>query len=319
MMNILDFDFNKSRTKSTVVDPTKKHTRNGCSKRRAPLPAPDPFPLTVNEGERFLRIVAQASRIKRHYELFELLQGEEIQHFIPHQVLISAWGDFDGPNLKLDVISAIPGVRTGLINRCAIDGLLTDLYKRWLTHGRRPLLLNSTMDVRLAYSACGGTLHDSSQGIGSLLVHGVINARDGSDGLYLALNASAIMNGHSIERFSLLADSLITQIDVAFRRIAALKSPDLPTNQEPPSVRRVLSAREEEILLWLSEGKPNVEIARILGISSFTVKNHVQRILKKLNATNRTEAVAKYRQMCSQPQRKTPARETTYRTTEFYA
>lgn len=54
-----------------------------------------------------------------------------------------------------------------------------------------------------------------------------------------------------------------------------------------------LSARESEILAWVALGKTNPEIGSILGISTFTVKNHVQRILKKLDVTNRTQAVGK--------------------------
>ena len=303
-MNIRDFDFINQREKSNVVDTAEKAVRNGRNKCSAPLPAPDTSPLTTNEGERFLRIVAQTTRIKRHYELYQLLQSEEIQHFIPHQVLIAAWGDFGEPNLKLDVTSAIPGVRTGLLSGCTIGGPLKDLYKRWLVHGRRPLLLDSTMGVRLAYSPCSCALHKSLQGVWSLLVHGITDARDGSYSLYLALNANSIVIGHSAERFCLLADPLITQIDVAFRRIAALKSPGLPANQESPATLRVLSAREEEILQLVSEGKTNAEISKILAISSFTVKNHVQRIMKKLNAGNRTEAVAKHHQLDLQPQGK---------------
>jgi len=51
------------------------------------------FRLDVEERERFLHIVQSSSRITRHYELFLLLQGA-VQHFIPHEILISAWGDF---------------------------------------------------------------------------------------------------------------------------------------------------------------------------------------------------------------------------------
>ena len=36
----------------------------------------------------------------------------------------------------------------------------------------------------------------------------------------------------------------------------------------------------------------NQQIADQLGISSFTVKNHVQKILRKLGARNRAHAVA---------------------------
>lgn len=55
-----------------------------------------------------------------------------------------------------------------------------------------------------------------------------------------------------------------------------------------------LSAREVEILARVAEGKTNVEISRVLAISPFTVKNHVQRILKKLGASNRTDAAVRY-------------------------
>ena len=52
-----------------------------------------------------------------------------------------------------------------------------------------------------------------------------------------------------------------------------------------------LSAREAEVLTWLYYGKTNSEIAGVLNTSVFTVKNHVQNILMKLGANNRTQAV----------------------------
>jgi DNA-binding CsgD family transcriptional regulator len=41
----------------------------------------------------------------------------------------------------------------------------------------------------------------------------------------------------------------------------------------------------------MREGKTNAEIAEVLAISPLTVKNHVQRILRKLDAANRAQAV----------------------------
>jgi DNA-binding CsgD family transcriptional regulator len=55
---------------------------------------------------------------------------------------------------------------------------------------------------------------------------------------------------------------------------------------------RTLSAREEEVLIWMSEGKTNAEIAEILDISLHTVKRHVERILQKLAVPNRSAAIA---------------------------
>ncbi len=51
-----------------------------------------------------------------------------------------------------------------------------------------------------------------------------------------------------------------------------------------------LSPREAEILHWIAQGKRNSEIAIILGISLFTVKNHVRRIFAHLGVETRTAA-----------------------------
>jgi DNA-binding NarL/FixJ family response regulator len=53
----------------------------------------------------------------------------------------------------------------------------------------------------------------------------------------------------------------------------------------------VLSAREVEILRLVARGTANREIARQLWISEATVKSHLNRILKKLGAPDRTAAV----------------------------
>src|ERR1700761_235360 len=54
--------------------------------------------------------------------------------------------------------------------------------------------------------------------------------------------------------------------------------------------RHDLSAREVEILELLSKGLTNKAIGQALGISAFTVRNHVNRILEKLQVCDRTEA-----------------------------
>jgi two-component system response regulator DegU len=51
-----------------------------------------------------------------------------------------------------------------------------------------------------------------------------------------------------------------------------------------------LSPREMEILLFVTQGKSNKEIAQSLGISHQTVKNHMTSILKKLDVRDRTQA-----------------------------
>jgi DNA-binding NarL/FixJ family response regulator len=66
---------------------------------------------------------------------------------------------------------------------------------------------------------------------------------------------------------------------------AAIKSPK-------PSVH--LSAREEEVLILLSKGYANKEIADQLSISVETVGSHLKHIYEKMHVRSRAEAVARY-------------------------
>jgi len=52
-----------------------------------------------------------------------------------------------------------------------------------------------------------------------------------------------------------------------------------------------LSNQEQQVLILIAEGLSNKEIASQLFIAETTVKSHVSKILAKLNAKRRTEAV----------------------------
>jgi DNA-binding CsgD family transcriptional regulator len=56
--------------------------------------------------------------------------------------------------------------------------------------------------------------------------------------------------------------------------------------------RNVLTDRELQVLTWVAQGKSAWEIGRILQITKRTVDEHVQNIVRKLGAANRTQAAA---------------------------
>ena len=68
-----------------------------------------------------------------------------------------------------------------------------------------------------------------------------------------------------------------------------LSEPGNPRRRSSASPR--LTAREQEVLDLMAAGRSNRRIAEELGISENTVKNHVRRILEKLQASSRMEAV----------------------------
>ena len=58
---------------------------------------------------------------------------------------------------------------------------------------------------------------------------------------------------------------------------------------DPPISR--LSPRQQEIMQFIAKGMTNPDIAKLLGISLAMVKEHVNLILTKLGAANRSEAI----------------------------
>jgi len=64
-----------------------------------------------------------------------------------------------------------------------------------------------------------------------------------------------------------------------------------PASERPPR----LSPRERETLALLAAGHSTEEMAERMAISKETVRNHVKRVLRGLDASSRVEAVAKAR------------------------
>ncbi|MCJ0872635.1 response regulator transcription factor [Streptomyces sp. AP-93] len=79
------------------------------------------------------------------------------------------------------------------------------------------------------------------------------------------------------------------------RRLLDAHAGDLrPPEQRPSGTDprlRLLSEREREVLVAIGQGWTNTEIAERLSLSESTVKKHVGRVLAKLEARDRVQAV----------------------------
>ena len=83
---------------------------------------------------------------------------------------------------------------------------------------------------------------------------------------------------------SLLSPSVTSRV---IARMAGAPAPD------PERERRIeeLTPREREVLVLIARGRSNGEIAADLVIEESTVKTHVKRVLRKLGARDRVQAV----------------------------
>jgi len=115
--------------------------------------------------------------------------------------------------------------------------------------------------------------------------------------LFSAIRAGA--SGYVLKQIG--ADDLVRAIE-AVGRGEALLDPAVTqrvfqevrkaVKDEEASAFAHLSQQEKHVLLLVSEGKTNREIAKVLFLGEGTVRNYVSSILSKLSVNNRAEAAA---------------------------
>jgi LuxR family quorum-sensing system transcriptional regulator SolR len=60
-----------------------------------------------------------------------------------------------------------------------------------------------------------------------------------------------------------------------------------------PEAGVMMTAREKEVLRWTAEGKTAYEIGQILSVSERTVNFHINNVVAKMRASNKTQAAVK--------------------------
>lgn len=252
------------------------------------------------QQENILGVIQGALALRSHRDLFEWLR-KDVQAFLPHDILIAAWGDFASRQVCHDVVSSLAGMRTAEVCREEMLPLLVGMFEAWTAGGRAPF--SAAFDGAAFRSASGDAGSDAVGAIARMrgaVVHGIKDERGRHDCLYVFLGGGAIIAPARVAALGLL----LPQIDAAFRQVEHLPmqrsgvtggGPEVSEGDEAAPARRkagaLLSGRECEIMRWVSVGKTNPEIGQILEISPSTVRNHLQRIFRKLDVINRAQAV----------------------------
>ena len=156
--------------------------------------------------------------------------------------------------------------------------LSSPVAKQWVESLKPVIVIRDTMPK--AYPA-NWQQSFIANNINHILVHGLLDVT-GKTTSYFSFGDFSQAPG---AREAHICELLIPHLHVAITNV-------LDTQKTPESVN-ILSKRETEIIKWVYEGKTNNQIGDLLSISAFTVKNHIKNILEKLDASNRTHAVAK--------------------------
>jgi len=274
--------------RTTVYEQTPRWLEAGAPKSagngldRGPgagLRSPELPSLNQIEQLRFLRAIASAVEVRRRNQLFRWLEGE-FQTVLPHRLLVCTLVDGEGNPLVIDRFSSAPIPNEVLQEICAEgNGLISDLGETWFNSGARPLVLLPSSERYVPFNS-----ELTRLGLRACAVHGVLDHNKAAGSQFYFFGVPTDRPSH----VAYLLELLVPYLHTALIRVSA-------SDQEGGEAAgpALLSDREVSILELVQHGKNNVEIAAELVISPLTVKNHVQRILRKLGANNRAQAVGK--------------------------
>ena len=248
----------------------------------------------VNAPESGLNVLSetiyQSNFIQKHFDFYQW-QQQYVNKFIPHNVLIAAWGDFDNGSLQFDICSSIPEIHNQqLLSGCnEINPLMSALFKKWENNDDKWFFQEEfkLRELEIDLSPADKIMTELLA-MRTVLVYGFRDKRSNTNVLYAFLNSHLMY-----ETQTSALSAIMPHLDAALRRVECL-----PENKESKvdiaPILSMISEREASVLNLVIQGETNTIIAEHLFISVNTVKNHLKNIYKKMGVSSRAQAVAKY-------------------------
>jgi transcriptional regulator EpsA len=260
--------------------------------RRIPHPPPqvsanptDASLLDRFELESLMLNLDASLRIHTRHQFFTWTQGL-LQNLVRHQLLICAARNARQDAFHVDAIVAPPLEPSLFCDAFRQDVVLVPhLIKTWEDNRFQPVICDAGPGGPFAHGSLGREL--SRAGAQRVLAHGTYDAFGKLASLFVFADRDATLGPKQV-RF---AEMVVPFLHLSWLRFQISWS--VKSEGAAPAGPRLITEREQEILKWIHLGKSNIEIGAILGISPLTVKNHVQKILRKLNVQNRAQAVGK--------------------------
>ena len=249
------------------------------------IPSDNASVLDPLELESLLLNLDASLRVHARHHFFAWTQGL-LQNLIKHELLICALRSGEPMSFHVDSF-ATSAVEPALLSDVFRQdtSVVPHLIKTWEDNDFQPV----TCETGNGSAFPGSTLARELARIEAnvVLAHGTYNVA----GKVASFFAFACRSGTLGPRQIYLAELIVPFLHLAWLRTQITRPAE--STGANPSGAALLTPREQEILTWIHVGKSNIEIGTILAISPLTVKNHVQKILRKLNVQNRTQAVGK--------------------------
>ena len=241
--------------------------------------------LSDREREYLVRAIESALHVRKRHQFFLWAQGQ-FRGVLPHEVLACIRLDKNDHVAQLEFFHSrlldeqqqqalcdpSQGLAIRLARLCGAQGSPLLLAAGGGGEGRAP-----PAEFDADFSRCG-------------LQNALGLTTDGIVGGQFTFILFDLEHGPS-HRQAYFLELMLPHLQVALVRL------QVPADGMPePSAgsgKRLITEREAEILRLVQHGNSNHAIGSALGISPLTVKNHVQKICRKLDAQNRAHAVSR--------------------------
>ena len=241
--------------------------------------------LTRHDLEHLATTLESALAVTSRPQFYLWAQGA-LQGFIAHETLYCAFGDIEKMQFKFESFSRIPR-KTDSAGVDPVAELLPRIVDDWLRHGSQPRLYCAMSSEQVGRRQLISDLKRLHLDPAAAHGPGEIQGRFGSFFLFAGMQRSPTQrDAHLLQLF-------MPYLHMTLYRVLGRQSESSESSTSEVLPSAMFSKREIQVLHWVRNGKTNLEISQILEVSQPTVKSHLQNIMRKLNVTNRAQAVGK--------------------------
>ena len=231
----------------------------------------------IDQG-RLVRAIEAALDVHSHNQFHAWMYGPFCD-LLPHESLVCLEIGDHGTVRQVDFL------HHGLVEAEAIDflcnpahGLATHLTRLFRPKTRMSYVVDAALLESLLKSATSVRL-SGSRPLFNAVIHRV-RFISGAAYLFILFNVPQEHVQCSPYLFKLLSSHL----KLALSRVINTKEMNSHVS---------LTDREAEIVRWMAGNKSTREMSEVLGISPITVKNHINKLFRKLDVQNRADAVSR--------------------------
>lgn len=234
---------------------------------------------------RFSDAVEASCRVSSRQQFFVWSQSS-LQALIPHEILICGIEDGSRQGMAMHRFSASRYFKQEQFDVVAdpLNGMMPRLLAVAASNRSSVIFCPYTGAKAVDDKLLALVVENELKNLAAQLVMGT---RGKFEAFYVFSRISVELNS----RLGYLIELLVPHLHNAFLRVLATEREMAGANTQRSG--RIVTPRQEEILKLIKNGKTNSEIAEVLSCSPWTIKNHIQAILRKLDSNTRTHAIAR--------------------------